>query len=62
MDFTKNVFRLVEVSGNRFIDIVFDTTSMFSEGFPQCAAGLADALTRKRGVRFDATFPVDKVD
>ena len=29
----KSVFRLVEVYGNRFVNVVFDTMSMFSEAF-----------------------------
>ena len=35
--------------GNRVINVVFDATSMLSEAFSQCAAGLANALTRKGG-------------
>ena len=49
----------LKVYGNRFINIAFDTASMFSEAFSQCVAGLAYVLTRKGGVLFDATFAVD---
>ena len=33
LDFIKSVFGLVEVYGNRFVNVVFNATSMFSEAF-----------------------------
>ena len=59
LDVIKSVFGLVKVYWNRFVDVVFDTTSMFSAAFSQCAAGLANVLTRKGGVLFNAIFAVD---
>ena len=49
----------LKVYGNRFINIAFATSTMFSEAFSQCVAGLACVLTRKGGVLFDAMFAVD---
>ena len=59
MDVIKSVFGLVEVYGNRFVNVVFNATSMFSEAFSCCAAGLINVLTRKGGVLFNAAFAVD---
>ena len=53
------MFRLAEVYGNRFMNVVFDTMSMFFKAFSQCTAGLADVLTRKGRVLFNATFAID---
>ena len=53
------MFRLVEVYGNRLINVVSDTTSMFFKAFSECTAGLADVLTRKGRVLFNATFAID---
>ena len=33
LDIIKSVFGLVEVYGNRFVNVVFNVTSMFSEAF-----------------------------
>ena len=53
------MFGLVEVYRNRFVNVIFNAMSMFSEAFSQCAAGLANVLTRKGGVLFNVTFAVD---
>ena len=59
MDVIKSGFGLVEVYRNRFINVVFNATSMFSEVFSSCPAGLANVLTLKGEVLFNGTFAVD---
>ena len=43
---------LIKVTGNRFVSVISDTSSVFPKTFSQCTTGLANILTWESGIFF----------